>query len=419
MAPEAVFDSGLSGSLTQLTDGSSYLIAGANVTISTGTNGAVTITSTGGGAIAEYWISPENGIIKAEVTSSRVEVPMLSASNGIEASGSAVFAGNGGISVGPDVTLFVSGATGANSADKSVFGGTVHVSGNIQLENGISLQSRDTAGQLYVDIVGIANGTGAGLGTDVIVVGDYGNATGILFQDSAELIALITGSNQGYFSGSYQFPQGISGSLTKLTDGSSYLIAGTNVTISTGTNGAVTISSAGGGAEQYWFSTVNESVYTTGSTLFSGPGGVGVDSPALLGSDMFFFVSGAIGSKDTNVTGTAVFGGDVVASGTMNLEGGLRTPLKIVTSLPYTASITDYIIAVSASAGPGVALPSTALVGRNYIVKDVSGSAAANNIVISVNGGGLIDGASSYTLSINRGSATFVYFGTSIGWGVV
>lgn len=41
----------LSGSLTHLSDGTSYLIAGNNVTITTGSNGAVTInsTATGGG----------------------------------------------------------------------------------------------------------------------------------------------------------------------------------------------------------------------------------------------------------------------------------------------------------------------------------------------------------------------------------
>ena len=41
--------SGLSGSLTRLLDGTSYLIAGSNVTILTGSKGQVTISSTGGG----------------------------------------------------------------------------------------------------------------------------------------------------------------------------------------------------------------------------------------------------------------------------------------------------------------------------------------------------------------------------------
>lgn len=45
----ALFNNGLSGSLTRLVDGTSYLIAGSNVTIVTGSNGAITISSTAGG----------------------------------------------------------------------------------------------------------------------------------------------------------------------------------------------------------------------------------------------------------------------------------------------------------------------------------------------------------------------------------
>jgi hypothetical protein len=40
----------------------------------------------------------------------------------------------------------------------------------------------------------------------------------------------------------------LSGSLTKLADGTDYLIAGTNITLSTGSNGSITINSTGGGA---------------------------------------------------------------------------------------------------------------------------------------------------------------------------
>jgi len=51
-----VATSGISGSLTNLADGTSYLIAGSNVSIVTGSNGAVTISSTasGGDTTASY-----------------------------------------------------------------------------------------------------------------------------------------------------------------------------------------------------------------------------------------------------------------------------------------------------------------------------------------------------------------------------
>lgn len=44
--------SGLSGSLTQLSDGSSYLVEGSNITITSGSNGQITIASSAGGGLA-------------------------------------------------------------------------------------------------------------------------------------------------------------------------------------------------------------------------------------------------------------------------------------------------------------------------------------------------------------------------------
>jgi len=49
------------------------------------------------------------------------------------------------------------------------------------------------------------------------------------------------------FTGPVKFNQGLSGSLTKLADGSSYLNAGSGVTILTASNGSITISATGGG----------------------------------------------------------------------------------------------------------------------------------------------------------------------------
>lgn len=67
--------------------------------------------------------------------------------------------------------------------------------------------------------------------------------------------AIGTGTDRSVFggdvfvSGSFvapaKFPQGLSGSLTKLTDGTNYIIAGTNIDTSTGSNGAITISVTG------------------------------------------------------------------------------------------------------------------------------------------------------------------------------
>lgn len=129
----------LSGSLTKLSDGTSFLVAGSGIQITSGSSGAVTITSyvtgTAGGTITS--VSPGLGL-------------------------------TGGGSIG-DVSLAI--------------------------------------------------------------------------DDS--LVATVSGST---FTGVVKFNSGISGSLTSLTDGSPYLLAGQNVAVATNPNGSITISSTATGA---------------------------------------------------------------------------------------------------------------------------------------------------------------------------
>lgn len=133
-----------------------------------------------------------------------------------------------------------------------------------------------------------------------------------------------------------------------------------------------------------------------------------------------FEQSGSASFKNkVEVTGSLSVSGSSGSNGTFNQYNGLRYYPKIVTTLPYTASLNDYIIAVSASTGVGVALPSTSEFGRTFIVKDVSGSAGQNLLTITAASGELIDGSPSATIAIDYGSAKFVYFGSGIGWGVV
>lgn len=117
-----------SGSLLKLSDGSDYLIAGSNVTLSTGSNGSITISSTGGGGVADV----------------------------------------------------------------------DNISGSFATYNAIS----GAAGDFYT------------IDVDKVTAGSVS-------------------ANK------------LSGSLTTLSDGSDYLIAGSNITLSTGSSGAITISASG------------------------------------------------------------------------------------------------------------------------------------------------------------------------------
>jgi hypothetical protein len=65
---------------------------------------------------------------------------------------------------------------------------------------------------------------------------------------------------------------GFSGSLTQLADGSSYLIAGANVTITSASNGAITIVATDTVGPNYWSETDLNVIQTTGSADIVGQG---------------------------------------------------------------------------------------------------------------------------------------------------
>lgn len=97
-----------------------------------------------------------------------------------------------------------------------------------------------------------------------ISVSDGGAGGNYTVSIDNSVVATLTGSqfssNVG-ITGSLGVTAGISGSLTHLTDGTSYLIAGSNVTITTGSSGAITIASTGGGS-----SNRSKAVYTVTSS---------------------------------------------------------------------------------------------------------------------------------------------------------
>jgi hypothetical protein len=75
------------------------------------------------------------------------------------------------------------------------------------------------------------------------------------------VVATVSGTT---FTGITKHNVGLSGSLTKLVDGTSYIIAGSNITVSSQSNGAITISSTGGGSPG---GTTPNIQYNNGGTL--------------------------------------------------------------------------------------------------------------------------------------------------------
>ncbi len=122
---------------------------------------------------------------------------------------------------------------------------------------------------------------------------------------------LIVSASLVQITGSTRFHNGLSGSLTRLEDGTSFIVAGSNITIATASSGQLTISSTGGSANG-WVDGVGK-MKTTGS--------VSIDALSnyadAIGTDVFFYVSGSRGvvSGSNANRKVSVFGGDVVVSG--------------------------------------------------------------------------------------------------------
>ena len=111
-------------------------------------------------------------------------------------------------------------------------------------------------------------------GTGIAVVTGSNGAVTHSIRDS--IVATISGST---FTGAVKFNGGLSGSLQTLTDGNPYLIAGTSITLSTGSSGAITINAttangviSGQGATSY-FTKWDSISSVTGSVFMSETGG--------------------------------------------------------------------------------------------------------------------------------------------------
>jgi hypothetical protein len=335
-------NAGLSGSLTKLTDGTSYLIAGSGLLISTGSTGAITLSRsgsidgditavtagnglTGGGLSGSVSLAIDNGIVATVSGTTFTGVTKHNA--GLSGSLTKLVDGTSYLIAGAGTVI----STGSNGAVTITSSGTPGGSTTqVQYNNaGVFAGSSTLTFNNTNNILASLNVSATSVTASNIIAA----ATSVnLFNTTATTInfagaatsALNIGNSLGIntISGTIRAPQGVSGSLTKLTDGTSYLIAGTNVTISTGSNGSITISSTGGGGaavDDFFDSTTTGSVFTTGSFAFRGQ--ESVSSPSNKGTDVFFYVSGS-----TNITGSnakiSLFGGDITSSGSLAIANG-------------------------------------------------------------------------------------------------
>ena len=180
------------------------------------------------------------------------------------------------------------------------------------------------------------------------------------------------------------------------------LTAGAGITLNdAGAGGALTISAPalGNPHKDHFSSSVSGFLTSTGSTSFAGNLGYS-HLTSNIGTDTFFFVSGTQGSKDSSTRGAAVFGGDVVISGTLYggspliiggelklpsssaiFEGGISGSLTRLHDGTSAFIAGDGMIITSESNG-SVTITSNAGELRSKIFYDVTASHPANNSVV-------------------------------------
>lgn len=80
-----------------------------------------------------------------------------------------------------------------------------------------------------------------------------------------------------------------------------------------------------------------------------------------------------------------------------------------VTTATYSVLTTDEYIGVNFSGPVTLTLPSGAVDGKNWFIKDVSGAAKTNNITINTAGSETIDNNNGVVMAINNMSLTIIF----------
>ena len=269
----------LSGSLTKLSDGTSYLRAGSNVTITTSSAGYVTIAAAGGGggspAGSDSYIQYNDGGsfgASSDLTyttngiSGKMYLSGTFSQGYFNVAGGAYSAaqGQGTIASGDNSHSegYEAAATGqashAEGYRSRASGNGSHAEGTETTATG-NFSHAEGSQTIAAGISSHAEGRGTiASGSYQLVAGQYnkrsndsslfvvGNGWGDFDSYRSDVLRIESGSlgnGKVQVTGSIEATTGLSGSLTRLTDGRSYLVAGQGISIVSSSNSPVTVSS--------------------------------------------------------------------------------------------------------------------------------------------------------------------------------
>jgi hypothetical protein len=271
---------GLSGSLTNLTDGTSYLVAGSNVTITTGSNGAVTIAaSSASGTVTGTGTASYLARFTATSTIGNSIVQDDGTRVGVGTTGTSTRMSVLGTSTGTDTTLLVKHnvADGSNlpvlDVQNSAGTSLLFISGS----GGVGISTNNPQGaQFYVSSSLTGNPASAFIiGGQVLGVSlnTYKGQTQIfqLANGTTEVMRLNSAANVGIGTGTYTARLFVSGSSTATTP---TMVVKEGVVSPTGGAGTFDVQNSAG----------------TSLLFVSGSGGVGIGTNSFTGR---LYVSGS------------------------------------------------------------------------------------------------------------------------------
>jgi hypothetical protein len=223
-----------------------------------------------------------------------------------------------------------------------------------------------------------------------------GSATKTVAVNNA-IVATLTGSQftgDVRITGSLEVKAGLSGSLTRLADGTAYLREGNNVSITSASDGSITISSTGGGGgggsgdpnASYLVlattgSLTNERVLTAGTGLYRVDGGAGSSWVLNIDNSVVATLTGSVFSGDV-VAQTGLSGSlQMLSNGTKRyMVGGGGVTVSTASDGQLTISGS---VGKTYSAGTGLQLTNDTFAVNNAIVATLTGSVFSGDVVAS------------------------------------